>query len=89
MRIQDIDPEMINLMQTMAELGSLKTRIEDDKISPYMTITEAKEKYGAANVKFWRDKGLIQVLKDGNRNAKTRIDRFRIAVVAKQSNRGL
>lgn len=86
-KVQNLDPEIISFITNVAELASLKTRIEDDKLSPYISLREASLKYGANVVKRWRNEGRIEFIKDGNRTSKIRIDRFKIAVVAKASNR--
>lgn len=82
------DPETINMMIDIAELASLKTRIEDDKISPYISFQEAGRKYGIAIVKAWKDEGLIKFIQDKPKG-KIRIDRLKIEAVSKSSNRGL
>ena len=80
------DIEMINFMIDIAELASMKTRIEDDKLKPYISFREAARLHGAAIVKRWHDEGLIEFLQDGP-NSKIRIERIRIEAVAKASNR--
>ena len=79
---------MINFMLEIATLASLKTRIEDEKISPYVCFREAARKYGAGVVRVWMDQGLITGLQDSP-GGKIRIDRLRLEAVAKASNRGL
>jgi hypothetical protein len=88
MKVQDIDPEMVVLIQRITETAVIRTRIEDGKLKPYMSLREAEEAYGADHVSAWRKAGLIQCLKDGERNSKIRIDRFKIATVAASSQRG-
>ena len=82
------DIEMINLMIDIATLASLKTRIEDDKLSPFMSLSEAQRKYKTAIVNRWIKEGLITKIKDGNNTSKVRIDRVKIEAVSKASNRG-
>lgn len=81
------DPETINLMLDIAELASLKTRIEDDKLSPDLSKKEAERKYGVVNVNRWIKEHLIDIRQDG-KNCKYRIDRLQIEAVNKVSNRG-
>lgn len=81
------DPETVNRVLDLLELASLKTRIEDDKISPYISFQEAGRKYGIAIIKAWKDEGLIKFIQDKPKG-KIRIDRLRLEVVAKDSNRG-
>lgn len=88
-QVQDIDPEMIVLIQRITEAACIKTRIEDGVIKPYMSLTEAEEMYGADPVAAWRKAGLIKCEKDGDRNSKIRIDRYKIAVIAASSHRGI
>jgi hypothetical protein len=82
------DPEMINLMIDVAELASLRTRIEDGKQKPYVSFREAGRKYGSGVVRVWIDQGLVKVLQDSP-GTKIRIDRMRLEAVAKACNRGL
>src|SRR5664280_2568922 len=88
-QIQDIDPEMVVFIQRIGETIAIKTRIEDRRLKPYMSLTEAEEMYSADHVAAWRKAGLIICDKDGPRNSKIRIDRYRIAVVAASSHRGI
>ena len=81
------DPEMIRLMIDIAELASLKTRIEDDKLSPDISLRAAQRKYGTGAVNRWIKEGLIKPRQDGP-NQKCRIDRIQIEAVNKASNRG-
>jgi hypothetical protein len=83
------DIETINWMIDVAELASLKTRIEDDKLSPDLTLRAAQRKYGITNVNRWIKESLVHPRKDGDRNSKVRIDRVEIEAVNKASNRGL
>lgn len=87
-QVQGIDPEMVVLIQRIAETAVVKARIEDGKMKPYMSLREAEQAYGADHVAAWRKAGLIQCLKDGERNSKIRIDRYKIAAVAASSQRG-
>lgn len=80
------DVEMINLLIDVAEIASMKTRIEDKKLSPFISFREAARLHGAAIVKRWHNEGLIEFLQDGP-NTKIRIDRLRLEAVAKMSNR--
>jgi hypothetical protein len=81
------DPEEIRFIIEIAELASLKTRIEDDKLSPDISLRQAQRKYGAAIVNRWIREHLITLRQDGP-NMKYRIDRIQIEVVSKASNRG-
>lgn len=74
-------------MLDIAELASLKTRIEDDKLSPDLSKKEAERKYGYVNVNRWIKEHLIDIRQDGP-NKKYRIDRLQIEAVNKASNRG-
>jgi len=82
------DIETINLMIEVATLASLKTRIEDDKLSPYLSLSEAQRKYKTAIVNRWIREGLVTKIKDGNSTSRVRIDRVQIEAVSKVSNRG-
>jgi hypothetical protein len=86
--IMKSDPETVNSVLQLMELASTRTRIEDNKLKPDMSFKEAAEKWGAAIVKGWADKGLIKIIQDGPKCRK-RIDRARIEAVAKSNNRGL
>lgn len=81
------DIETINLMIDIAELASLKTRIEDDKLSPDMSVRAAQRKYGTSVANYWIQEHLVDLRQDGP-NKRYRIDRVQIEAVNKASNRG-
>ena len=79
--------ELRNLLADAAELGAKKALQEAGLLRPYLSMNEAKRKYGRAIVDRWVAEELIKVLKDGNASAKCRIDRIQIEAVAKTANR--
>lgn len=76
MQIQAIIDVSINRLAS--ELGLHK---------PYLSLKQCYDKYGRATVDRWADEGLIEIIKDGPRNNKCRVNREKIELVAATSNR--
>lgn len=79
--------EYRNALIDAAELGAKKALEEIGMLRPYLKLNEAKRLYGPSIVNRWIKEGLINPVKDGERNASVRIDRIQIESVAKTSNR--
>jgi hypothetical protein len=87
MRLPQSETEYLNALVDAADLGAQKALIEADVIKPFLSLREAHRKYGQAVVNRWIKEGLIRPGKDGENNAKIRIDRLAIDAVSKASNR--
>lgn len=82
-----IDRVQLNQMQAIFEAGFNKCAAALGKIPPYISQKEAHDTYGRRTVERWADEGLIEIIKDGTRNARCRILRSQIELVAAMSNR--
>lgn len=84
----EISPtELRNIIAEAMDLQEQKTLSSLGILKPFITQTEAFELYGRGVVERWHSEGLITYEKDGERNSKIRIDRIKIELVAKTSNR--
>lgn len=73
------------LLTSAAELGALQVLIELGYVSRYMYIKEAIEKYGKEIYYEWRSEGLVIPVIGTAWNARFKIDRLEIAIVAMAS----
>ena len=87
MRIPETEIEFRNALIDAAEIGAKKALEQAGLMKPYIKLREAQRLYGEAIVKRWINEGLINTIKDGQRNSSVRIDRIQIEAVAKTSNR--
>jgi hypothetical protein len=87
MLLPQTEIEYRNALIDAAELGAKKALQEVGLIKPYMKLREAQRQYGESIVNRWILEGLIDAIKDGDRNASVRIDRIQIETVAKTCNR--
>lgn len=87
MRLPETEHEYLNSMVDVAELGARKILIELGLSKPYMKLREAYRVYGENVVKRWIAEGLLDVKKDGPRNASVRLDRMQLEAIAKTCNR--
>lgn len=76
-----------NALIDAAEIGAKKALEEMGLIKPYLKLREAHRQYGESIVKRWIQEGLINPIKDGQRNASVRISRIQIESIAKTCNR--
>lgn len=81
------DTEYRRAMMDAAEIAAQKVLMTTGHLKPFISLRQAYKAYGEGNVERWRREGLIQVIKDGDRNSKVRIDRLQIEAVARTSNR--
>lgn len=79
--------EYRNALIDAAELGAKKALQEVGLIKPYLKLRQAQRLFGESIVNRWIQEGLVDTIKDGNRNASVRINRIQIEVVAKTCNR--
>jgi hypothetical protein len=86
-RLPESELEYTRTLHDAAEIGSVQTLVSTGTLPPFMSLTEAQKTYGKGNVNFWHKSGLIELVKDGGKNAKIRIDRVQILSVAKTQNR--
>jgi hypothetical protein len=82
-----IDHEKRKLLEDLSEITVKRVLIELGQLKPYLSLRQAYKMYGEGNVERWRREGLVEVVKDGDKNSKIRIDRIQIECVAKSSNR--
>ena len=85
--LPESEVEFARALQDAAEVGSIQTLVSMGVLQPFMSLTEAQNSYGKGRVKFWLRSGLIDKQRDGDGNAKCRIDRVQILTVAKAQNR--
>jgi hypothetical protein len=62
--------ELKQALQGAAELGAATMARELGVLRDEISQREAYRKFGEAKVKYWKAKGLIKRLKEGERNAK-------------------
>lgn len=79
--------EFRNALIDAAEIGANKALEQMGLIKPYLKLNEAKRLYGSAIVTRWQKEGLIEFIKDGDRNASVRINRIELETIAKTCNR--
>jgi len=79
--------ELTTLLEEAAELGALKAFTLAGLIKPYLSKTDAYNRYGRRNIDRWSKELLIIPIKDGNQGAKFRLDRQKLETIAKTSNR--
>lgn len=79
--------EFRNALIDAAELGAKKALEQVGLIKPYLKLREAQRMYGGSIVNRWIQEGLINIIKDGQRNASVRINRIEIETVSKTCNR--
>ena len=79
--------EYRNALIDAAELGARKALEAVGMIKPYLKLREAQRLYGTSIVNRWILEGLINIIKDGTRNASVRINRVQIETIAKTCNR--
>lgn len=86
-KILEDGPAQVNFVKDLLKAGSIKSKIDDIKISKFINYTDACIRYGKTNVNNWSKWGLIQILQDGIGRVK-RIDFETIEAVSLVSNRG-
>ena len=79
--------ELRNLLADAAELGATRALIHVGQLRPFLSQSEAYKIYGRKLIERWIKEGLIKAEKDGARNSGVRLDRLRLEVLAKSSNR--
>ena len=87
MEISEVD--LRRLLTDVAEIAVQKTLIATGNLKPYISLNQAYKMYGRSTVDRWAEKGLVKLLKDGDKNSRVRIDRVEIETVAKTSNRSI
>ena len=87
MRLPETEIEYRNALIDAAEIGATKALIQIGQLKPYLKLREAFRLYGEGIVNRWIKEGLINPIKDGDRNASVRICRIEIETVAKTCNR--
>lgn len=87
MRLPETEHEYRNALVDAAEVGARKVLIDLGLSKPHMKLREAYRAYGERVVKRWIAEGLVEVKKDGPRNASVRIDRMQLESIAKTCNR--
>lgn len=63
--------------------------VEDGKLSARISLKQAHDTYGKANVDFWIKSGLIKTQKLGDNNSKVTLDRIELRLLSKTDNRAL
>lgn len=76
-----------NLLSEAAELGANAALSAVGVLKPYISKKEAYRMYGEKTVERWIREGILDFEKDGTSTSKCRIDRLKIAAIAKTSNR--
>ena len=87
MLLPETEIEFRNALIDAAELGAKKALEQVGLIKPYYKLREAQRLYGESIVKRWIQEGLINPIKDGERNSSVRISRLEIESIARISNR--
>jgi hypothetical protein len=87
MILPESEIEYRNALIDAAELGARKALESVGMIKPYLKLREAQRLYGTSIVNRWIHEGLINIIKDGTRNASVRINRIQIETVSKTCNR--
>jgi len=83
---QDIlyDPLLRDLLIEVAKTGAVKALVSVDKLSPYMSKSDAYRMYGRSTVDKWIKMGILRIM--GEENEKQRIDRVEINAIASSSS---
>lgn len=81
------ETEYLNALIDAAELGAQRALAKAGCLKPYLKLREAYRIYGEGTVDRWIEEGLVDEIKDGDRNSSVRIDRIQIEAVAKTCNR--
>ena len=79
--------ELLGLLSEAAEAGANKALIESGALKPFISKNQADKSYGRRNVDRWIREGLVIAIKDGTNSSSVRIDRVKIDLVSKSSNR--
>lgn len=79
--------QLKNLMIDCVEIGYKKALVEMGEIKSFLTKSEAYKRYGRTTVDRWISERLIIPHKDGSKSAMVRLDRMRLEILAKSSNR--
>ena len=89
MKNEVIDRAQLKQLQAVFEMGFNRCAVEAGLLKPYLSLSEAKRKYGPKVVQEWIDSDIIHVQKDGERNCKCRIKRSELELAAVTSNRSV
>ena len=87
MRLPKTEIEFRNALIDAGEIGANKALQKVGLLRPFLKLREAQRIYGESVVNRWIQEGLLQPVKDGERNSTVRIDRIQIETVAMTSNR--
>ncbi|WP_448104686.1 hypothetical protein [Pedobacter panaciterrae] len=75
------------LLQDAANLGATKALTDAGVLKPFISKSEAYRIYSRRLIDRWLAENLIEPEKDGAGNAKLRLSRVRLEVLARTSNR--
>lgn len=85
--IQLFSADVVWQIRSAYSAGYTKCLEEFGKVKPYLSLKQAFDLYGRGTVERWIDEGLVDVVKDGVKNSKCRINREQIELVANAGNR--
>ena len=78
---------LAEILEKGIELGTVATLARVGLIQPYMSYSEAVRVAGRGQIDRWVSEGLLEKIKDGERNSKVRFLRERVYVLLATSNR--
>lgn len=81
------DYKLRQMLNDASEMGAKKALIDAGLDKPFLKKAEAFKLYGRSTVERWIKEGLIKPSKDGGQTTTTRLDKMRLALLSKTSNR--
>lgn len=78
---------LAEIIEKGIELGTVATLTRVGLLQPYLSYTEACAIAGRGNIDRWVREGLLEKIKDGEKNCKVRFLRERVYVLLTTSNR--
>lgn len=78
---------LAEIIQKGIEVGTVATLVKLGQIKPYMSYNEATAAVGRGLIDRWVSEGLLEKVKDGEKNSKVRFDRLRVMTLMATSNR--
>lgn len=78
---------LAEIIEKGIEIGTIATLTRVGLLHPYMSYTEACDIAGRSLIDRWFAEGLLEKIKDGEKNSKVRVSREKVYVLLATSNR--
>lgn len=78
---------LAEIIEASIQLGTVATLTRVGLMQPYISYTEATKIAGRSQIDRWVSEGLLDKIKDGEKNCKVRFLRERVHVLLAASNR--